>query len=165
MNKLYLCCFLLLSGAAALAQETTTPVWNKSNRILLHFTDTTGLFTQLARLFIDRGYDIYMKDRELGILRTEPRRMSESDFSNDQLAIKTIFRDSTITFSGELYSEGYSHVYKYDVVYAKKLFRANLQSWEEMQQIAALLQPASITYLTIGNSNGFQRVETYRRMD
>jgi len=165
MNKLYLFCFLLFFTATALAQETTAPVWNKSNRIILHFNDTTGLFTQLARIFIDRGYDIEMKDRELGILRTEPYRLPGSDLSNDQVKIKTIFRDSTITFSGELYSEGSSAVYKYNVVYAKKLFRANLQSWEEMLQIAELLQPASISYLTVGNSNGFQRVETYRRMN
>jgi len=163
MNKLYLCCFLLLMGASASAQETTDAIWNKSNRIILHFTDTTGLFTQLARIFIDRGYDIDMKDRELGILRTKPSRLPGTDLGTDELEIKTIFRDNTITFSGALYSEGYSHVYKYDVVYAKKTFRDNLKSWEEMLTIAELLQPASISYSIIGTSNGFQRVETYRR--
>jgi len=165
MNKLYVFFILLLFTTSAWAQETTAPVWNKSNRIILHFNDTTGLFTKLARILIDRGYDIDMKDHELGILRTEPSKAIDNVFGTDQLAIKTIFRDSTITFSGELYSVSDSHVYKYEVVYAKKLFRDNLTSWKEMMQIVEQLQPASISYLNNGDPDSFQRVETYRRMN
>jgi len=153
-EQIVLCCFLLLSGAAALAQETTAAVWNKSNCIILHFTDTTGKFTQLARLFIDRGYDIDMKDRELGILRTKPSPLRGGHTFLDKLEIKTIFRDSTITFSGVTYSPGVGNDFtrfddKYEVLYSKKWERNIMLSWEEMQTIAELLKPASITYSTV----------------
>jgi hypothetical protein len=156
MNKLYLLSFfLLLNGATILAQETTTPVLNKSNRIILHFKDTTGLFTQLARLLIDRGYDIDMKDRELGILRTKPTPLRGGSSWSDQVEILSIFRDSTITFSGIIYSAAISQDFvryenKYEVSYSKKWFTNIIMlSWEEMSAIAALLKPASISYLPV----------------
>ena len=92
MIKFYLSILLLLTGASVFAQDTTTaPVLNKSNRIILHFTDTTGKFTQLARMLVDRGYDIEMKDRELGVLRTKPGALRGGNSFVDQVEIKTIF--------------------------------------------------------------------------
>ena len=169
MNKLYLLsCFLLLTGASILAQETTTPVLNKSNRIILHFKDTTGLFMQLARLLIDRGYDIEMKDRELGILRTKPSPLRGGNSWTDQVQILTIFRDSTVTFSGITYSTSSSHdfvVYenKYEVSYSKRWFRNLMLSWEEMQKIGELLKPASISYLTVDVIERAPRVDPFKR--
>jgi len=165
MNKLYLSFFLLLTGASVLAQDTTAPVLNKSNRIILHFTDTTGKFTQLARLLIDRGYDIDMKDRELGILRTKPSPLRGGYVFTDQVEIKTIFRDSTITFSGVTYSES-SHDFiislvRNEVSYTKKWYRNILLSWEEMEKIAELLKPAFITYSTVDVTQKVQRAESW----
>src|SRR5689334_19450879 len=107
MSKFYLAIFLLLTGAAALAQEPTAPALDKSNRVILHFNDTTGKFMQLARILIDREYNIEMKDRELGILRTKGPLRGGYSFT-DQLEIRTVFRDSTITFSGVIYTEATS---------------------------------------------------------
>ena len=154
MKKLYLSFSLLLFGVAVLAQDTTAPVLNKSNRIILHFRDTTGKFMQLARLLIDRGYDIAMKDRELGILRTTHSPLRGGHSFHDQLEILTIFRDSTITFSGITYSPGIGSEfskfeYKSEVSYSKRWDRNLMLSWEEMQKIAELLKPAFITYLTV----------------
>jgi hypothetical protein len=168
MNKLYLSFFLLLTGASVLAQETTAPILNKSNRIMLHFTDTTGKFTQLARIFIDRGYDIDMKDRELGILRTKPGPLRGGTGFTDQVEIKTIFRDSTITFSGVTYIESFGHnfaVYqiKREVSYSKRWYRNIILSWEEMGKVAELLKPAFITYSTVDVSEKAQQVETGRK--
>jgi hypothetical protein len=168
MNKLYLLSFfVLLTGASIMAQETTTPVLNKSNRIILHFKDTTGLFTQLARLFIDRGYDIDMKDRELGILRTKPTPLRGGYSWSDQVEILTIFRDSTITFSG-ITSSSSSHdfiVYqtKHEVSYSKKWYRNLMLSWVEMMAIAEQLKPASITYLTRDVSGPPQPIPEYQQ--
>ena len=137
-----------------LAQDTTAPVLNKSNRLILHFTDTTGKFSQLARILIDRGYDIDMKDRELGILRTKPSPLRGGNDFTDQLEIKTIFRDSTITFSGVTYTEATAHdfvVYeiKNEAVYSHNYGRNTMLSWQEMQKIAELLKPAFIIYSTV----------------
>ncbi|HEY8897027.1 MAG TPA: hypothetical protein VIM79_19525 [Niastella sp.] len=155
MNKLYLSFILLLTCASLQAQDTTnTPVLNKSNRIILHFTDTVGKFSQLARILVDRGHDIDMKDRELGILRTKPSPLRGGHSFNDQVEIKTIFRDSTITFSGVTYELSYAHdlssnEIKSEAIYSsKKVHRNNMLSWEEMEKIAELLKPASITYST-----------------
>jgi hypothetical protein len=166
MNKLYLSFFLLLAGASVLAQDTATPVLNKSNRIILHFTDTTGKFLELARIFIDRGYDIDMKDPELGILRTKPGPLRGASHFTDQVEIKTIFRDSTITFSGVTYSVSFGHDFsnydiKSEVSYLnKKRYRTIILSWEEMGKIAALLKPAFITYSTVDVTENAQTVES-----
>ncbi|OQP58825.1 hypothetical protein A3860_39330 [Niastella vici] len=162
MKKIYLSFFLLLTGVAALAQDTTAPVLNKSNRIILHFTDTTGKFTQLARLLIDRGYDIDMKDRELGILRTQPSPLRGASFWTDRVEIKTIFKDSTITFSGVYSYETYEHnLVRYEVFFSKKPDKDIMRSWEEMQTIAELLKPAFITYSTVDVTGKVQKVESW----
>jgi hypothetical protein len=162
MSKFYLSFFLLMTGVSVLAQDTTAPVLNKSNRIILHFTDTTGKFTQLARILIDRGYDIDMKDRELGILRTKPSPLHGGAHFTDKVEIKTIFRDSTITFSGVTYTESYGHDFvryeiESEVSYSKKKYRNIMLSWEEMGKLAQLLQPAFITYSTVDVTAKAQR--------
>jgi hypothetical protein len=155
MIKLYLAMFLLSTGASLQAQDTTTtPVLNKSKQIILHFTDTVGKFSQLARILVDRGYDIEMKDRELGILRTKPGPIRGGSNFTDQVEIKTIFRDSTISFLGVTYEQGYGrdlsrYEVKSEAIYStKKILRNNMLSWEEMVRIAELLKPAFITYST-----------------
>jgi len=162
MQKFYLAFFLSLIGAPVLAQDTTAPVLNKSNRIILHFTDTTGKFTQLAHILIDRGYDIDMKDRELGILRTKPGPLRGGESFTDQVEIKSLFGDSTVTFSGVTYSETYSHDFVHyqirnEVFYTKKKYRNIMLSWEEMGKIAELLKPAFITYSTVDVTEKAQR--------
>jgi hypothetical protein len=167
MSKFYLSIFLLLTGAPVFAQDTTTaPVLNKSNRIILHFTDTTGKFTQLARILIDRDYDIDMKDRELGILRTKPSALRGGNSFVDQLEIKTVFRDSTITFSGVTYTESSGHDFSryritYEVFYSKKPNRNVMLSWEEMVKIAEVLKPSFITYTTGNVSVEPPKVESW----
>ena len=172
MSKFYLFLFLFLTGASVFAQDTTTaPVLNKSNRIILHFTDTTGKFTQLARLLIDRDYDIEMKDRELGILRTKPSPLRGGNSFVDRLEIKTVFRDSTITFSGVSYTESFGNDFvrykiTYEVFYSKKPHRNVMLSWEEMVKIAEVLKPAFITYTTGDVSVKPPKVESwYKRMN
>jgi hypothetical protein len=159
MNKLYiLSCLLIclgdrLSGQELSVQETTTPVLNKTNRIILHFNDTTGLFTKLASIFIDRGHDIDYKDRELGILRTKPSTIPGSYSFHDKIEVKTVFRDSTITFSGTFHSRGFyreSYVeYENEVMYIKKRRNTTNFSWDELMLITGLLKPVSVTYLTV----------------
>lgn len=166
MNKLYLSFFLLFTGISVLAQDTTVPVLNKSNRIILHFSDTTGKFMQLARILIDRGYDLDMKDPELGILRTKPSPLRGATSFTDQVEIKTLFRDSTITFSGVTYSESSGHDFaryeiRSEVYYSKKWYRNIMLSWEEMRKIAELLKPAFITYSTVDVTEKAQRVESW----
>lgn len=135
-----------------MGQETATPILRKSNRIILHFKDTTGLFTQLARILIDRGHDIDFKDRELGILRTKPSTVPGGELFTYKMEVKTVFRDSTITFSGETHQNAFDRDYNYEVLYTKK------GPWAEMMLIGELLKPASITYLTVNiikpNDNG-----------
>ena len=168
MSKFYLSSFLFLIGASVLAQDTTSPVLNKSNRIILHFTDTTGKFMQLAHILVDSGYDIEMKDRELGILRTKPGPLRGGSSFTDQVQIKTIFRDSTITFSGVTYEQWYGHdLYRYEVkseafYSTKKIYRKNMLSWEEMGRIAELLKPALITYSTTDVTEKAQRSEGWQ---
>ncbi|MBO9202805.1 MULTISPECIES: hypothetical protein [Niastella] len=168
MSKLYLSFFLLLAGVSVLAQDTTAPILNKSNRIILHFTDTTGKFMQLTRLLIDRGYDIEMKDRELGILRTKPSPLRGGYAFSDQLEVKTLFRDSTITFSGVTYSESTGHDFviyqvRNEVSYSKTMYRNIMLSWEELGKIAELLKPAFITYSTVDVTRKAQRIESWYR--
>lgn len=166
MSKFYLVLFLLLTGVSVFAQDTTTvPVLNKSNRIILHFTDTTGKFTQLARILVDRGYDIEMKDRELGILRTKPSQLPGGYNFTDEVEIKTVFRDSTITFSGATYTDSYHDFhrsqFKYEVSYSKKPSRNLMLSWEEMTLIAELLKPTFITYSTVSVAGTALRFQSW----
>jgi hypothetical protein len=166
MNKLYLFFFLLLTVAFAQAQDTTAPVLNKSNRIILHFTDTTGKFTQLARILIDRGYDIDMIDREFGILRTKPSPLRGATEFTDQVEIKTIFRDSTVIFSGVYHSESYGRSFtgyevKTEVSFSKRWNPDIMLSWEEMGKVAELLKPAFITYSTVDVTKKAQRAESW----
>lgn len=142
-----------MSGQEVSAQETATPVLDKSNRIILHFKDTSGLFTALARILIDRGHDIEYKDREFGILRTKPGTIPGGHSYNNQMEVKTVFRDSTITISSAVHSHtfiGDSHYQShYELIFTKNRKNITNLPWEELMQIAGLLKPASITYQTV----------------
>jgi hypothetical protein len=133
----------LITAITCTAQETTAPVHKKSNRIILHFDDTTGLFLQLGRIFIDRGYDIDFKDRELGVIRTKQRIWFREYYTFGE--IKTIFRDSTVT----IYAESHSRDYTYEVkFYHRKDFDKSTPKsvWEELMNIGNMLKPKYITY-------------------
>ena len=156
MNKLYILSGLLLFiGGQLSGQETETaaPVLNKSNRIILHFKDTTGLFTALARILIDRGHDIEYKDREFGILRTKPGTIPGGDSYNDQMEVKTIFRDSTITFSSAVHSLAFFpesfYESRYELMFTKNRKNITNLPWNELMLIAGLLKPVSVTYQTV----------------
>lgn len=142
-KNLQLLCVFALSILTCTAQETTEPVLKKSNRIILHFDDTTGLFTRMGRLLIDRGYDIEYKDREFGILRTKPK-LYYSGY-NTYAELKTIFRDSTVT----LYSDyGIDNPIREVRYVTPKGILNNFANrvWAEMMKIAELLKPKTITY-------------------
>lgn len=143
-KNLQLLCAFTFAIINCTAQETTEPVLKSSNRIILHFDDTTGLFTKLAKLLMDEGYDIEMKDRELGILRTAPRYWFNS-YQYHSL-IKTLFRDSTIIMYGngrqaDFYNEARSSKQKDE----NKGSIAN-RTWNEMMKIAESMKPKTITY-------------------
>jgi hypothetical protein len=100
-------------------------------------------------------------------LRTKPGSLRGGNSFKDQVEIKTIFRDSTITFSGVTYSESTGHDFstyeiKYEVFYSKKPIRNIMLSWEEMGRIAELLKPGFITYSTVDFSVKPQQVEGWR---
>jgi hypothetical protein len=148
MKKIYLLsCIVLFTGSQLIGQETAAPELHKSNRIILHFKDTTGLFTALARILIDRGHDIEFKDREFGILRTKRSPIPGSNIFNNQMEVKTVFRDSTITFASSVRLGGYDS--EYEVVATKKRRPVVEGPWDELMLISELLKPASVTYLTV----------------
>lgn len=140
---LHLLFTVLLASFYCTAQETSQPVLNKSNRIILHFDDTTGLFIQVGRILIDRGYDIEMADRELGVLRTKGGTCSSEYYHYTEM--KTIFRDSTIT----IYAVNHSGNIFYDVKFTQKkgYIKTTInKAWQEMMTIAGMLKPKTITY-------------------
>jgi hypothetical protein len=148
-KNLQLLCAFAFAITTCTAQETTEPVINKSNRIILHFDDTTGIFNQLGRILIDRGYDIEWKDREFGILRTRPAKYYSN--ANYHSEIKSIFRDSTVT----LYAHtGYSEIND-EVKYTIKkgiIHGLDNKIWAEMMKMAEMLKPQKITYTRVEQS-------------
>lgn len=131
---------LLITGQLMAQQQTAEPIKNKSNRIILHYKDTTGLFIRLAKDLIDRGYEIETKDRDLGIVKTKPTDQPGGwSFKNE---IKAVFRDSTITFSDVMYSGGY----KFDLLYVTRKGIIHYKAWNHLMEIASALKPDYITY-------------------
>lgn len=121
-------------------QQTVEPIKNKSNRIVLHFKDTSGLFTKLAKTLIDLGYEFEEKDRELGMLKTKPMEQPGGwSFKNE---IKAVFRDSTITLSDVMISGGY----KFDLYYVTKKGVIHYKAWNHIMDIANGINPDQITY-------------------
>jgi hypothetical protein len=142
-NLQLLCAFALVITTCT-AQETTEPVKKSSNRIILHYDDTTGLFTQLVKIFIDKGYDIEWKDREFGIVRTGPKYLF--DFAQTFSVIKALLKDSTIILYGfgrqyDFYNEARSARNK-----EENKGSIATRTWNEMMKIAELMKPKSITY-------------------
>jgi len=143
-KNLQLLCAFAFAITTCSAQETTEPVLKSSNRIILHYDDTTGLFTQLVKIFIDKGYDIEWKDREFGHLRTGPKYLFE--YNQTFSVIKTLFSDSTIILYGfgrqyDFYNEARSARYK-----VENKGSIATRTWNEMMTIAELMKPKSITY-------------------
>lgn len=139
MIKLYLSCIIVLSCTNLMAQSAE-PVKNKSNRIILHFKDTSGLFTRLAKTLIDIGYEFEEKDRELGILKTKPMEQPGGwSFKNE---IKAVFRDSIITLSDVMYSGSY----KFDLWYVTRKGIIHYKAWHHVMEIANGIKPDQITY-------------------
>jgi hypothetical protein len=144
MTKRYILSGLfILFAISSIAQETAQPVLQKSNRIILHFKDTTGLFLQLGKIFVDRGYDFEMISPELGLLKTRPSKLPGSSIYKNEL--RAVFRDSTISFSSVAYFHDCSH----EVVFPATRYNIIDLAWSEMMKIGALLEPASITYAAI----------------
>jgi hypothetical protein len=142
-KNLQLLCAFALTMITCTAQETTEPVLKSSNRIILHFDDTTGLFTRIGRLLMDRGYDIEFKDREFGILRMKPK-IYYTEY-NSFAALKTIFRDSTVILYSDFGFDDYIRDVKYTT--QKGLLKGiSTKTWTEMMKIAELLKPKTITY-------------------
>jgi hypothetical protein len=133
----------LIAVKSAGQQQTTEPVRNKSNRIILHYKDTTGLFTQLAKDLIDRGYELESKDRELGILKTKPTNQPGGwSFQNE---IKAVFRDSTVTLSDIMYTSGL----KIDLFYVTKKYIIHYKAWNHVMEVANKLKPEFISYMEV----------------
>jgi hypothetical protein len=145
MNKFtFLSCLVFLIALKSEAQQQTTePVRNKSNRIILHYKDTTGLFTQLAKDLIDRGYELVTRDRELGIVKTNKTDQPGGwSFQNE---IKAVFRDSTITISDVMYSSNL----KIDLFYVTKKYIIHYKAWNHVMEIANSMKPDHISYMEV----------------
>jgi len=121
-------------------QETIEPVKNKSNRIILHFKDTTGLFIRFAKELIDRGYDLETKDRETGIIKTKVRSLPGGWAHNVQ--IRSLFRDSTITLSASQPAD-----FSFDVFYITRKESTFYQTWNELLFLARQLNSDNIGFL------------------
>lgn len=148
-KNLQLLCIFACSVITCTAQETTEPVVNKSNRIILHFDDTTGVFNNLGRILIDRGYDLDIIVREFGILRTRPTKYYS--YNNYHTEIKTIFRDTTVTIYAYT---GYNEIND-EVKYTTKkglIHGLDYKTWEEMMKIGELLKPKKITYTRVAQT-------------
>lgn len=141
IKLLFLSSLILLISINCFAQpqQTTEPVKNKSNRIILHFKDTSGLFTKLAKDLIDRGYDLETKDRETGVIKTKVRNLPGGWAHSVQ--VKCLFRDSTLTFSAIQPKD-----FSFDVFYMTRKGSTFYQTWNELLFLANQLKPDFITY-------------------
>lgn len=124
----------------AAQQQTAEPVKNKSNRIILHFKDTTGMFIRLAKDLIDRGYELETKDRETGIIKTKVMNLPGG--WSHSVQIKSVFRDSTITLSATQPRD-----FSFDIFYMARKGTTFHQTWNELLYLANQLKPESITYM------------------
>ena len=133
--------FILLFSCTQLVaqQQTIDPVKNKSNRIILHYRDTTGLFTRLAKYLIDRGYDLDTKDRETGVIKTKVRNRPGG--WSHSVQIRALFRDSTLTFSATQPKD-----FSWDIFYMTRKGTTFYQTWNELMLIANHLTPDRISY-------------------
>jgi hypothetical protein len=138
MKRLILIIFTLIS-LSAFSQETTEPVKNKSNRIILHFSDTTGLFIKLSKDLIDRGYDLDTKDREVGIIKTKVRNLPGGWAHSVQ--VRCLFRDSTVTLSATQPKD-----FSFDIFYMTRKGSTFYQTWNELLNLANQLKPDRIGY-------------------
>jgi hypothetical protein len=140
MRNACLSVFVLLISVKGFAQETAEPIKNKSNRIILHFKDTTGLFTRFAKFLTDRSYDLEIKDREAGVIKTKVRNLPGGWAHSIQ--IRSIFRDSTITLSATQPKD-----FTWDIFYVTRKGSTFYQTWNELIYLGNQLKPESITYM------------------
>lgn len=119
--------------------ETTQPVKNKSNRIILHYKDTTGLFIRTIKELVDRGYDIENKDRESGTIKTTVRALPGG--WSHSVQIRAVFRDSTLAFSATQPKD-----FSWDIFYMTRKGTTFYQTWNELMNIAYRLKPDRISY-------------------
>lgn len=142
----FIFCLILLTVIKSQAQQQTTkpqetaePVKNKSNRIILHYKDTTGLFIRTAKELTDRGYDLDTKDREAGIIKTKVRALPGG--WSHSVQIRALFRDSTLTFSATQPQD-----FSWDIFYMTRKGTTFFQTWNEIIYLSNQLRPERITY-------------------
>lgn len=136
---LFIIIVLLIAVKSQGQIQTAEPIKNKSNRIILHFRDTTGLFTRLAKDLIDRGYDLETKDRETGVIKTKVRNLPGG--WSHSVQIRALLRDSTLTFSATQPND-----FSWDIFYMTRKGTTFHQTWNELMNIALQLQPDRIRY-------------------
>lgn len=141
MNKLVTlsCLCLLIVVNSEGQQQTPEPVKNKSNRIILYFNDTTGIFSNFARILTDRSYDLETKDREVGIIKTKVRELPGG--WSHSVQIRCLFRDSTVTLSATQPRD-----FTWDIFYMTRKGTTFYQTWNELLYLGSQLKPIRIAY-------------------
>lgn len=120
-------------------EQTSEPVKNKSNRIILFFNDTAGIFTQFAKILTDRSYDFETKDREVGIIKTKVRDLPGG--WSHSVQIRCLFRDSTVTLSATQPRD-----FSWDIFYMTRKGSTFYQTWNELLYLGNQLKPYRIAY-------------------
>jgi hypothetical protein len=143
MHRLLLAFLITIAfcGSINAQQETISPIKNKSNRIILHFQDTLGVFTKLKKILTDRNYDLEINDRETGIIKTKNRNLPGG--WSHSVQIRFLMRDSTVTISAKQPDD-----FSFDIFYmtSRSTFR---ETWKELMLLASELHPARISYLAV----------------
>lgn len=138
MKRLLLLIFIVYTFPSY-GQETPEPIKNKSNRIILYFKDTTGIFTHFARILTDRSYDLETKDREVGIIKTKVRDLPGGWAHS--VKIRCLFRDSTVTLSATQPND-----FSFDIFYITRKSSTFYQTWNELLFLGNQLKPYRIAY-------------------
>jgi hypothetical protein len=121
-------------------QQTSEPIKNKSNRIILYLKDTAGAFSHFAKILTDRSYDLEIKDRETGIIKTTIRNLPGGWAHKVQ--IRCLFRDSTMTLSANQPND-----FSFDVFYMTRKGSTFYQTWNELLTLAEQMKPSRIAYM------------------
>lgn len=67
------------------------------NKIVVTVSDTSDLFRRVALVLVDKGYSLDKKDKELGYITTEPKKLTKW---RPEMKITAQIRDSRIILSG-----------------------------------------------------------------
>jgi hypothetical protein len=130
------------TNKAAILQETTEPIKGKSNRIIFHFNDTSGLFSSLSKILTDKGYDLEVKDRETGVIKTKTRDMPGGWAFSIQM--RALFRDSTVTFSATQPKD-----FSWDIFYLSGKGTTFNKIWNEILAIGEEMKPLRVGFLYV----------------